>query len=39
LAAQTSKAGGSRDELNHVREFLSAQAKAADAKDVASARE
>src|ERR671930_1312368 len=30
LAAQTSKAGGSRDELNHVREFLSAQAKAAD---------
>src|SRR6476661_2257588 len=39
LAAQTSKAGSSRDELNHVREFLSAQAKAADAKDVASARE
>ena len=30
LAAQTSKAGGSRDELNHVREFLSAQAKATD---------
>src|SRR5437870_4599304 len=27
LAAQTSRAGGSRQELNHVREFLSAQAK------------
>src|ERR1043166_8320227 len=39
LAAQTSKAAGSRDELNHVREFLSAQAKAADAKGVASTRE
>jgi tetratricopeptide (TPR) repeat protein len=39
LAAQTSKAGGSRDELNHVREFLSAQAKAADTSGVASARE
>ena len=39
LAAQTSKAGGSRHELNHVREFLSAQAKAADSKGVASARE
>jgi len=39
LAAQTSKAGGSRDELNHVREFLSAQAKAADSKGVAGARE
>ncbi len=39
LAAQTSKAGGSRDELNHVREFLSAQAKAAHSKGVASARE
>jgi tetratricopeptide (TPR) repeat protein len=39
LAAQTSKAGRSRDELNHVREFLSAQAKAADSKGVASARE
>jgi predicted Zn-dependent protease len=39
LAAQTSKAGGSRDELNHVREFLSAQAKAADSNDMASARE
>jgi uncharacterized protein HemY len=36
LAAQTSKAGGSRDELNHVREFLSAQAKAADSNGVAS---
>jgi Tfp pilus assembly protein PilF len=39
LAAQTSKAGGSRDELNHVREFLSAQGKAANSKGVASARE
>ena len=39
LAAQTSKAGSSRDELNHVREFLSAQAKAADSNGVASARE
>src|SRR5262249_2650567 len=39
LAAQTSKARGSRIELNHVREFLSAQAKAADSKGVASARE
>jgi tetratricopeptide (TPR) repeat protein len=39
LAAQTSKAGGSRNELNHVREFLSAQAKAADSNGVASARE
>src|SRR5205814_9595664 len=39
LAAQTSKAGGSRDELNHVREFLSAQAKAADSNGVASAHE
>jgi tetratricopeptide (TPR) repeat protein len=39
LAAQTSKAGGSRDELNHVREFLSAQAKAADSNGVASTRE
>jgi tetratricopeptide (TPR) repeat protein len=39
LAAQTAKAGGSRDELNHVREFLSAQAKAADSNGVASTRE
>ena len=39
LAAQTSKAGDSRDELNHVREFLSAQAKAAGANGVAAARE
>jgi len=37
LAAQTSKAGGSRNELHHVREFLSAQAKAADSHGVASA--
>src|SRR5213078_2338355 len=39
LAAQTSKAGGSRQELNHVREFLSAKAKPADPKGMASARE
>src|SRR5712671_6353558 len=39
LAAQTSKAGGSRDELNHVRKFLSAQAKAAGSKGVANSRE
>ena len=39
LAAQTSKADGSRNELSHVREFLSAQAKAADSNGVASARE
>ena len=39
LAAQTSKAGGSRNELNHVHEFLSAQAKAADSNGVASAHE
>jgi tetratricopeptide (TPR) repeat protein len=39
LAAQTSKADSSRGELNHVREFLSAQAKAAGSNGVASARE
>src|SRR5213595_3453971 len=39
LAAQTAKASGSRDELNHVHEFLSAQAKAAGSNGVASARE
>jgi tetratricopeptide (TPR) repeat protein len=40
LAAQTAQSTGSRDELNHVREFRAAQAKAAaDANDVASARE
>src|SRR5437762_5376722 len=39
LAAQTARAAGSRDELNHVREFLSAQAKAKDSNDVVSARE
>src|SRR5437879_6001949 len=38
LAAQTARASGSRDELNHVREFLSAEGKAADSEDVASAR-
>jgi tetratricopeptide (TPR) repeat protein len=40
LAAQTANATGSRDELNHVREFRAAQVKAAaGASDVASARE
>jgi tetratricopeptide (TPR) repeat protein len=39
LAAQTSKAAGSRDELTHVREFLSAQAKAAASNGVASTRD
>jgi len=39
LAAQTAKASGSRDELNHVREFLSAEGKSADSEDVASAHE
>jgi len=39
LAAQTSKAGGSRDELIHVREFLSAQTKATNSNGVASTRE
>ena len=39
LAAQTAKATGSRDELNHVREFLSAKREAAASSDVASARE
>jgi tetratricopeptide (TPR) repeat protein len=39
LAAQTAQSTGSRDELNHVREFRAAQAKAAtDTNDVASAR-
>ena len=39
LAAQTANATGSRDELNHVREFRATQAKAAaDTNDVASAR-
>src|SRR6266446_4449795 len=39
LAAQTAKASGSRDELNHVREFLSAEGKSADSEDVARAHE
>jgi tetratricopeptide (TPR) repeat protein len=39
LAAQTAKSGGSRDELDHVREFLSTRAKASDWNEVASARE
>src|SRR5881409_55915 len=38
LATQTAKSSGSRDELNHVREFLSAEGKAADSEDVTSAR-
>jgi tetratricopeptide (TPR) repeat protein len=36
LAEQTAKSSGSRDELNHVREFLSAQAKQGNSKDVAA---
>jgi tetratricopeptide (TPR) repeat protein len=40
LAAQTSNASGSRDELKHVREFLSAQNKAAEESNgVATARD
>jgi len=40
LAAQTAKSGGSRDELNHIREFLTAQAQAAaDSNDIGSTRE
>jgi tetratricopeptide (TPR) repeat protein len=39
LAAQTAKATGSRDELNHVREFLSANTEATGSSGVASARE
>src|SRR5947208_2679849 len=39
LAAQTAKASGSRDELNHVREFRAAEAKAAADSNVASSRE
>ena len=38
LAAQTTKSGGSRDELNHVREFLAAQTKAQNSSDVANSR-
>ena len=38
LAAQTANATGSRDELNHVREFLTAEAKGTDPNNV-SARE
>src|SRR5262249_14324371 len=39
LATQTKKSAGSRDELNHVREFLTAQAKAtADTTAVAGGR-
>src|SRR5262249_25209417 len=39
LAAQTANAAGSRDELNHVREFRAAQTKTGtDTDDVASAR-
>jgi len=39
LAAQTTKSDGSRDELNHVREFLAAQRKAPNSRDVANSRE
>src|SRR5881296_685553 len=38
LAAQTTKSDGSRDELNHVREFLDAQTKAPNSGDVANSR-
>jgi tetratricopeptide (TPR) repeat protein len=38
LAAQSAKASGSRDELNHVREFLTAEVKATGPNNV-SARE
>jgi tetratricopeptide (TPR) repeat protein len=38
LAGQTAKATGTRDELNHVREFLAAEAKTADPNNL-SARE
>src|SRR6184192_3839034 len=34
LSAQTARAGSSRDELNRVREFLTAEAKATDPKNV-----
>jgi tetratricopeptide (TPR) repeat protein len=36
LAAQTVKAASSRDELNHVREFLTAEAKATDPNNVSA---
>jgi tetratricopeptide (TPR) repeat protein len=39
LAAQTARAGDSRNELNHIREFLSQQSKAANSKSLASTRE
>ena len=38
LAAQTAKSNGSRDELNHVREYRAAHAEAAQTDGVASAR-
>jgi tetratricopeptide (TPR) repeat protein len=39
LAAQTANSTGSREELNHIREFRAAQAKAADLNNVAGSRE
>ena len=36
LAAQTANATGSRDELNHVREFLNAEAKATGPNNVSA---
>jgi tetratricopeptide (TPR) repeat protein len=39
LAAQTANSTGSRDELNHIRGFRAAQAKATDSNNVASARQ
>src|SRR5213075_2374230 len=38
LAAQTAKSGGSRDELNHVRDYRAAHAEAAQVDGVASVR-
>src|SRR5439155_1241605 len=38
LAAQTTKSDGSRDELNHVREFLAAQTKAPNSTYLANSR-
>jgi tetratricopeptide (TPR) repeat protein len=39
LAAQTSKSGSSRDELKHVRQFLSGKPAAAEPSEIATARE
>jgi tetratricopeptide (TPR) repeat protein len=39
LAAQTSKAGSSRDELKHVHQFLSGKPGAAESSEITTARE